>query len=361
MATAKQLPSGSWRCQVNAGTAPDGKRQSRSFTAYTTKQAEYAALEWQLHYREISRDSSNMTLAEAMERYLASKDSILSPSTVRGYDIIRRRHLQGLMQIRLNRLTPSMIQEAFNIESKPYTDSQGRVHMPTPKSVHNIHGFFSAVLREYHPALRLNITLPQKELNEQQYLEPEQVGKLLRAIKGSEMEVPILLALWLSLRSSEVTGLTWKYVDFTHNTITVRQARVRNKENQWVEKSTKTTCSTRTLHAPEYIMELLKASKGNDGPEDHVVKIKGNCLLQRLKTILRKNNLPLIRFHDLRHTNCSLMSALGVPERYMMARGGWSSPRVMRSVYDHTMRSKQNEVDQKIDRCFYQLMKEEDA
>lgn len=108
-------------------------------------------------------------------------------------------------------------------------------------------------------------------------------------------------------------------------------------------------------------MELLKASKGNDGPEDHVVKIKGNCLLQRLKTILRKNNLPLIRFHDLRHTNCSLMSALGVPERYMMARGGWSSPRVMRSVYDHTMRSKQNEVDQKIDRCFYQLMKEEDA
>ena len=131
MATAKQLPSGSWRCQVYAGTAPDGKRQYRSFTAYTKKEAEYAALEWQLHYREISRDSSNMTLAEAMERYLASKDSILSPSTVRGYDIIRRRHLQGLMQIRLNRLTPSMIQEAFNIESKPYTDSQGRVHMPT--------------------------------------------------------------------------------------------------------------------------------------------------------------------------------------------------------------------------------------
>lgn len=24
MATAKQLPSGSWRCQVYAGTAPDG-------------------------------------------------------------------------------------------------------------------------------------------------------------------------------------------------------------------------------------------------------------------------------------------------------------------------------------------------
>lgn len=47
MATAKQLPSGSWRCQVYAGTAPDGKRQYRSFTAYTKKEAEYAALERQ--------------------------------------------------------------------------------------------------------------------------------------------------------------------------------------------------------------------------------------------------------------------------------------------------------------------------
>lgn len=49
MATAKQLPSGSWRCQVYAGTAPDGKRQYRSFTAYTKKEAEYAALEWRCY------------------------------------------------------------------------------------------------------------------------------------------------------------------------------------------------------------------------------------------------------------------------------------------------------------------------
>ncbi len=357
MAKAKQLPSGSWRVQVYAGKDAAGKRQYLSFTAHTKKEAEYQALQWQLHYREISRDSTAMTLQEAMEKYIQSKDGILSPSTIRGYDIILRNHLQGLMAVRLNRITAAMVQEAINQEAKPYIDDKGRTHTPTPKSVRNIHGLLSAVLREYYPALQLNTTLPQKQLTEQAYLEPEQIGVLLRAVRGNELEIPVLLALWLSLRSSEVTGLTWDCVDFERSTITVRQARVRDKNNRWIEKaSTKTTSSTRTINTPEYIMELLRAAQGEDGPEDHVVKIAGNCLYQRLKVILRKNDLPDIRFHDLRHTCCSVMASLNIPEKYMMKRGGWSSPSVMRQVYTHTMQSKQRTVDEAIDAYFYDLM-----
>lgn len=357
MAKAKQLPSGSWRVQVYAGKDTAGKRRYLSFTALTRKEAEYQALQWQLHYKEISRDASAMTLAEAMDKYIASKDGILSPSTIRGYDIIRRNHLQGLMETRLNRITPAMVQEAINQEAKPYTDSRGRTQTPTPKSVRNIHGLLSAVLREYCPALHLNTTLPQKRLTEQAYLEPEQIGVLLRAVRGNDMEIPVLLALWLSLRSSEVTGLTWDCVDFERSTITVRQARVRDKDNRWVEKaSTKTVGSTRTISAPAYIMDLLWAAKGEAGLEDPVVKISGNCLYQRLKVILRKNNLPDIRFHDLRHTSCSVMASLNIPEKYMMRRGGWSAPSVMRQVYTHTMSSKQRTVDQAIDTYFYSLM-----
>lgn len=356
MATAKQLPSGAWRVQVYAGKGPDGKRQYLSFTRPSKKEAEYEALQYQLHYKEISRDSSAMTLEEAMKKYIASKDGILSPSTIRGYDIIRRNHLQGLMPIRLNRLTPAMIQEAINRESKPYKDEKGKERTPTPKSVHNIHGFLSAVLREYHPALRLNTTLPQKKLTEQRYLEPEQIGTLLNAVKGTEMEIPVLLALWLSLRSSEVTGLTWACVDFSRSAITVRQARVRNKENQWVEKTTKTTNSTRTISAPDYIMEVLSAAKGDAKPEDSVVQIRGNCLYHRLKTVLKKNGLPDIRFHDLRHTNASVMALLNVPDIYAQQRGGWATPNVMKRVYQHTMASKRNAVDTAIDSYFYSLL-----
>lgn len=356
MASAKQLPSGSWRVQLYVGKDPRGKRQYLSFTAPTKKEAELEALTYQLHYKEVSRDATAMTLKEAVDKYISSKDGILSPSTIRGYDVIRRNRLQGLMPLRLNRLTNAMIQQAINAEAKPYKDDRGKVHTPSPKYIRNIYGLLSATLREYHPSFQLNITLPQKQVIEQKYLEPEQISVLMAAVRGTEMEIPVLLALWLSLRSSEVTGLTWECVDFDHSTITVRQAKVRNKDNQWVDKTTKTTNSTRTISAPDYIMDLLRFSKGDAAPTDHVVDIKGNCLYQRLRVILKNCGLPPIRFHDLRHTNASVMAALNVPELYAQKRGGWSSPAVMKTVYQHALTSTRNAVDQSIDSFFYGLM-----
>lgn len=72
MATAKRLPIGSWRVQLYAGKPPDGKRQYLSFTQPTQKEAEYKALQHQLHYKEICQDSTNMTLAKAMDKYIAA-------------------------------------------------------------------------------------------------------------------------------------------------------------------------------------------------------------------------------------------------------------------------------------------------
>lgn len=355
MATAKKLPSGAWRVQVYAGKDAAGKRQYLSFTRPTKKEAEYEALQFQLHYKEVSRDSSAMTLSEAMEKYIQSKSAILSPSTIRGYHLTRKNHLQGLMDVRLNRLTPAMIQEAINQEAKPYKTKDGKTKTPSPKSVHNIHGLLSAVLAEYHPSLHLNTTLPQKKIVEQTILEPEQIGTLLRAVEGNEMEIPVLLAVWLCMRSSEITGLTWDCVDFQRKTVTVKQARVRDKDNKWVEKGTKTTSSTRTINAPDHIMDKLKAAK-KTATGDHVVTIKGNCLYQRLKTILKRNNLPDIRFHDLRHTSASVMVLLNIPDKYAQKRGGWATPNTMRKVYQHTMATKRSSVDEQIDRFFSSLL-----
>lgn len=355
MATAKKLPSGSWRVQLYIGKDAAGKRQYLSFTRPTKKEAEYEAMQYQMHYKEISRDATAMTLAEAMDRYLKSKDGILSPATIRGYDIIRREHLGGLMDIRLNRLTQSLIQEAINLESKPYTDKHGKCRTPSPKSVRNVYGLLSAVLAEYYPSLHLNTTLPQKRITEQTILEPEQIGVLLKAVEDTEMELPVLLAVWLCMRSSEITGLTWDCVDFQRKTVTVKQARVRNKENEWVEKGTKTTSSTRTINAPEHIMDKLTAAK-ETSTSDHVVTIRGNCLYSRLKTILRKNGLPDIRFHDLRHTAASVMLALNIPNKYAQKRGGWATPHTLQAVYQHTMAAKRSSVDDAIDSYFYGLL-----
>lgn len=346
MATAKRLPSGAWRVQVYAGKDASGKRQYLSFTQPTKKAAEYEALQWQLHYKEISRDSSAMTVAEAMDKYIASKDSILSPSTIRGYTIIRRNRFQNLMTVKLNRLTNAQIQEAVNDLSKTVS----------PKSVRNSYGLLSAVLTEYHPGLNLNITLPQKRCAEQKVLEPDQISILLKAVEDTDMEIPVLLALWMCMRSSEITGLTWDCVDFQRKTVTIKQARVQNKENKWVYKdTTKNTSSTRTLVVPDYILGRLAAAR-EASTSDHVVNHTGNGIYQRLKSILRRSGLPDIRFHDLRHTAASVMVLLNIPTLYAQKRGGWSGPQTMEQVYQHTMGSRQSTVDQEIDNFYSSLL-----
>ena len=47
MATAKKLPSGSWRILVYSHTDQDGKRRYKSFTAPTKKEAEFLAADYQ--------------------------------------------------------------------------------------------------------------------------------------------------------------------------------------------------------------------------------------------------------------------------------------------------------------------------
>ncbi len=347
MATARQLPSGSWRVQLYTGKDPTGKRQYLSFTAPTKKEAELEALQYQLHYKEISKDASAMTLREAVDKYIQSKSNILSPSTIRGYDIMARRRLQGLMPIRLNRLNNSLIQQAINTEAKT----------ASPKYIRNLHGLLSAVLREYYPSFQLNTTLPTKRPAEQRFLEPEQIAALLRAVRGNEIEIPVLMGLWLGMRSSEITGLAWSDIDFQRGTIYIHRAKVRDASNRWITKNvTKNATSTRTLHVPDYLLDLLRFSKGDAAPEDPVVPIEGNCLWRRLQVILKRAGLPPIRFHDLRHTNASVMAGLNVPDIYAQQRGGWSSPAVMQRIYQHTLSSKQTEVDQQIDSFFQGLM-----
>lgn len=363
MASAKQLPSGSWRVQVYSGKGPDGKKQYLSFTRPTKKEAEYDALQYQLHYKEISRDASAMTLDEAMERYIKSKDGILSPSTIRGYEMIRRNHLQSLMSLRLNRITPQMIQETINQETKPYI-KKGKARQSSPKTLKNIYGLLRAVMTEYHPALRLRATLPPQEPKEQTILEPEQIAVLLETIRGNAIEIPILLALWLGMRASEICALAWDCVDLDNATVAIRKALVKDINNQWVEKGTKTAGSTRTVSLPGYIVELLRKARdvaGGANATGRVIPFNSVDLYNRFRTILRHAGLPPIRLHDLRHTNASVMAALNVPDLYAQKRGGWSSGHVMKSVYQHEITKKRGAVDEVIDSYFYSLLEQKKA
>ena len=66
-------------------------------------------------------------------------------------------------------------------------------------------------------------------------------------------------------------------------------------------------------------------------------------------------------FVCFRHLNASLMLALGIPDKYAMERGGWSTPSTLKSVYQHTFTEERKKVDEQIDGFFNALLNEESS
>ena len=186
MATAKKLPSGSWRCQVYMGK--DANPRYVSVTCATKKEAELEALKAQMERKRLSTPSKN-TLSEAIDKYIESKEPLLSPSTISGYKKIKRNQLSGIMNTKLSDLTQEDIQSAINSDSKKYSS----------KSVRNAHGLLSIVLCEYLPQFVLKTNLPSKEKYIPNIPTKDVTKTIMNMVFGTEIELHVLLAIWLCM------------------------------------------------------------------------------------------------------------------------------------------------------------------
>ena len=79
--------------------------------------------------------------------------------------------------------------------------------------------------------------------------------------------------------------------------------------------------------------------------------------MKRLHAICEREGLPAVRFHDLRHINASVGLQLGVPDKYMMERNGWSSKETMVYRYEHTFSAEKAATDAAINAYFDGLLK----
>lgn len=339
MAKSKQLPSGSWRVQVFAGTGPDGKRQYKSFTAPTERKATLAALEWQEHYRDVARDTGNMTLREGIEAYIKLKSNVLSPSTLFGYDNVKRNRLQGIMDKPLNKMTADAIKKEINREAG----------LVSAKTVHNASGLLSAVMREYRPDFRYEVSLPQKKQYQGKALNRPQIASLMDTIRGNYIEIPILLAMWLGLRRSEIAALKWTDIDLANATLTVSAAKVPSIDDGFVIKGPKTVSSGRTISIPLYILDRLNAA---DKTDEFVLGCKIANLERRWMVIRKRAGIGQVRLHDLRHTMASVGLLLGIPDKYIMERGGWSTINTVKKIYQHTLQDGHSESSAAMDAYF---------
>lgn len=337
MAKAKKLKSGNWRCLVYDYTDENRKRHYESFTAETKKEAEYLAAEFALNKKRKREKESILTFGEALDEYISLREAVLSPGTVREYKRSRRCDLQGIMKIKVSDLTQEIIQKEINKESQTHS----------PKTVRNMHGLISAVLGVYRPDFALNTDLPKKVRQKIYVPSNEEIQKIITYAKNDVMEIPILLAAFGPLRRGEIAALDSSHVN--GNIVHVEFSMALNDRNEWVIKRPKSYSGDRYIEFPEFVIDKLKGINGKITP------LNPAQISDRFSDVLKRAEVPHFRFHDLRHYCASIQHAIGIPDVYIMQRGGWGNDGVLKSVYRHTMEEKVQEMNQKANNYFSNL------
>ena len=332
MANATQLPSGNWRVQIFLGVGEDGKKRKKSFTAPTRWEAEKKAAEY---VENEAAAQSRFTVAQALRGYIDLKRNILSPSTVRGYEIILTNRLQSVMCIDIHELDSFAMQRAINEDAAT----------KSPKSISEAKNLIVTALKLYGVQLTLNITMPPKTPKIKELPTAEQV---ITMIRGTDIELPCMLAMWLSLRMSEVRGL--QFGDIKNGVLTIQRSKLYLGGADVIRNANKTYSSTRRLYVPAYIQSLIDAVP-HESEEDFIVPQNYQLIKKHLRKLAVKNGYQLT-FHDLHHLNASIMLMLGIPDKYAMERGGWSTNTTLKSVYQHTFSEERRRVDEQIDNFF---------
>ena len=338
MAKAKKLPSGNWRVRVYAGKDENGKAFYQSFTAATKKEAEYLGAEFAL-YRKDLKNPLNLTLSAAIDEYIKRRENQLSPSTIKNYRKIQRTRFQSLMACRLSAIDKDKLQTAVNKEAL----------LVAPKTVHNSYGLISSTIREFIDDFNPKIRLPKKIKPQYATPSPQQLEQLFAAAKGSDVELPILLASTMSLRMSEIKGLKWS--DINGNIAHINEAIVQGLDG-YVSKSTKSEAGDRYILIPQCVQDLLKTIPQRS---KYIVSMPRTTIDKHFKQLLRVNGLPDCRFHDLRHANASAMLLLNIPDKYGMERGGWATRDTYHNIYQQTFTAERLTFDNQINTYFDNL------
>ena len=287
----------------------NGKTISVTFNHKPTQKEIKEAL-----YGVKSRDNPFIDYAK---EYVQTKENVLSPSTIRGYDSIIR-NLGDFGQLPFDSVTNEDLQKFINEYSVTHS----------PKSTNNLHGFISSVFRFYMPDRIFYTTLP-KRTHYEPYIPSESDIKNIMAYvteKCPQYYVPFMLGIY-GLRRGEICAITSD--DISDNQLTISKSMVQNKEFQWVVKqSPKSKAGYRTILIPtEIAKEIEESGYAYLGCPDN--------LTQQLHRIQKKLNIEQFSFHKLRHYYCSVAHSLGVPDVYISQTVGHEHISTTQNIYVH--------------------------
>lgn len=336
---AVKLPSGNWRVNQYIGKDKQGKRQYKSFTASSKKEAEYLAADYLLNVKE----PMNISFGKATDEYIAMKSNVLSPSTILGYKKIKKNYLYSFEKKMIDTITQTDVQKLINELTISHS----------AKTVRNAYALLASVMKVYRPSFYFHVTLPQREKREIFIPTKTMIKELLYLVQGTRLELPFLLASQCGLRASEIIALKKDCIDIDNELIKIKKAMIMG-ENGAVVKQPKSYAGYREIPCSRYICELAMASDA-----DPIVKMSGAQISKEWGRFLKKNDIPHFNFHALRHYYASQAMLLNIPQRYIAELMGHSSTKLLETIYQHTFPDAKREYADRLNGTLSEIIQHE--
>lgn len=174
------------------------------------------------------------------------------------------------------------------------------------------------------------------------------MSQLFEQIRGTRLEIPVLLAAIVPARRSEICGLS---LDDLHGDILrIHRAVVYDRNNRPILKEyPKTDKSNREVLLPSYVADLIRE-------RGVICDYTPGALSRAFTYLLQKNGMEHCRLHDLRHAFVSIAHAQRMPDAYIQERGGWSTDYVMKHVYRHTFDDVRIREQSRVNQAFTDLL-----
>jgi integrase len=199
---------------------------------------------------------------------------------------------------------------------------------------------------------------PRIRKKEMRYLDEEGLKRVFVALlkEPIQYQTMIILLINLGMRRGELLGLEWKDIDWRTGTITIRRSSLYTRAKGIFTDEPKTESGYRSIKAPDSVIDTLKfyrtwqkkeRLKMGDQWQDadrlftrwNGLPIHPDSLGDWWRKFIKKNALPSVPIHGLRHTNATLLIAGGVNIRTVANRLGHAKASTTSNIYAHAIKS----------------------
>ncbi|MBQ6459002.1 MAG: site-specific integrase [Exiguobacterium sp.] len=369
MAGSIRNDGNTWYYILEIGRVNGKRRQKKKRGFKTKKEAQKALIEAEhaILQKGMYHEPAKTLYGEYLKSWLDDKKIIVKDSTYKIYHWLIHKHIiPYLGHIEISKIRPNDIQKLYN--ELITNDLLAR------ENVQKIHSLINDSLNKAVKCDLINrnvaslVDRPKAYKSELSVWSIQEVKLFLNNAKTSRYHIAFVLALSTGMRQGEILALRWKDIDFSKQTLSIRQtlSHTGNKINT----GAKTKSSLRNITLPEETINLLIKHKKAIQSEKRLADILYNdndlvvctnvgtpCsprnLLRTFYSITKQSSVPRIRFHDLRHTHATLLLEQGTHPKVVSERLGHSNVRITLDTYSHVLPTMQVETANKLNSLLF--------